>query len=440
MTVDFVVFGIGFPTEEYQGTRYNAGYTFCDYLANCVAMQSILLDQAAANAPNDPTQLSIPENFQRPRFMRLADSAGADSRVQKRFRLLIVKPLVADASQTGLVLTSVLRQYNVVDVAKKVVVVYGDPQVLPGSISLAHESDVNRTQASPALASICSQLGNEFVRIRMGLGQPSQPSLDAFLLEVIQPSKEMDVFGYCLDVTGQAVQHYAAFQGKKGTTIVAPYRGVDDDRRHLKVMADLGKLVQLRFDLRNEGQIVESLRHSDIVYNCIGRSFTTKNFSYDAVHHQGARRLARLAKEAGVQKFVHVSALNADVDSKSAFLKSKALGEIAVREEFPEATIVRPSWMYGYEDRFWNKMGWFVKWAPFSIIPLPDWGHATMRPVYVADVAIALSAMTKEDSAVGKTVELYGPSEYTYKGLVELFEDASMRPHHAVPVPKLLLK
>ncbi|KAJ3302840.1 hypothetical protein HDV03_004529 [Kappamyces sp. JEL0829] len=228
--------------------------------------------------------------------------------------------------------------------------------------------------------------------------------------------------------------------GKKGTTIVAPYRGVDDDRRHLKVMADLGKLVQLRFDLRNEGQIVESLRHSDIVYNCIGRSFTTKNFSYDAVHHQGARRLARLAKEAGVQKFVHVSALNADVDSKSAFLKSKALGEIAVREEFPEATIVRPSWMYGYEDRFWNKMGWFVKWAPFSIIPLPDWGHATMRPVYVADVAIALSAMTKEDSAVGKTVELYGPSEYTYKGLVELFEDASMRPHHAVPVPKLLLK
>ncbi|KAJ3302841.1 hypothetical protein HDV03_004530 [Kappamyces sp. JEL0829] len=242
MTVDFVVFGIGFPTEEYQGTRYNAGYTFCDYLANCVAMQSILLDQAAANAPNDPTQLSIPENFQRPRFMRLADSAadvhdamfslteadlhtgpkstlspGADSRVQKRFRLLIVKPLVADASQTGLVLASVLRQYNVVDVAKKVVVVYGDPQVLPGSISLAHESDVNRTQASPALASICSQLGNEFVRIRMGLGQPSQPSLDAFLLEVIQPSKEMDVFGYCLDVTGQAVQHYAAFQDLKAT-------------------------------------------------------------------------------------------------------------------------------------------------------------------------------------------------------------------------------
>lgn len=90
-------------------------------------------------------------------------------------------------------------------------------------------------------------------------------------------------------------------------------------------MADLGKLVQLRFDLRNEEQIRECLRHSHIVYNTIGRSFTTKNFSYDAVHHVGARRLARLAKEAGVQKFVHVSALNADVDSPSAFLKSKVL-------------------------------------------------------------------------------------------------------------------
>ncbi len=124
--------------------------------------------------------------------------------------------------------------------------------------------------------------------------------------------------------------------GKKGTTIVAPHRGTDDDKRHLKVMADLGKLVQTvfilaysdynlvqRYDLRNDESVYESLNHSSVVYNCIGRSFSTKNFSYDSLHNQHARKLAKIAREAGVEKFIHVSALGADVDSKSQFLKSK---------------------------------------------------------------------------------------------------------------------
>ncbi len=111
-----------------------------------------------------------------------------------------------------------------------------------------------------------------------------------------------------------------------------------------------------------------------------------------------------------------------------------------MREEFPDATIVRPSWMYGYEDRFWNKMGWFVKWAPFSAIPLPNGGKATMKPVYVQDVGAALASFARDDFTVGKNVELYGPSSYTYKGLVELFQDASMRQQHTLSLPKVLLK
>ena len=96
--------------------------------------------------------------------------------------------------------------------------------------------------------------------------------------------------------------------------------------------------------------------------------------------------------------------------------------------------------MYGYEDRFWNKMGWFVKWAPFSAIPLPNGGNATMRPVYVQDVAAALASFARDDATVGKDVELYGPASYTYKGLVELFQDASMRQQHTIPIPKAVLK
>ena len=83
------------------------------------------------------------------------------------------------------------------------------------------------------------------------------------------------------------------------------------------------------------------------------------------------------------------------------------MGEIAVKEEFPEATIVRPSWIYGYEDSFWNKLGSMAKWIPLSIIFAPN-GQAIMRPVLVDDVSQVLSKMAREDEAAGELVELYG--------------------------------
>ncbi|KAH6569704.1 hypothetical protein BASA50_009699 [Batrachochytrium salamandrivorans] len=228
--------------------------------------------------------------------------------------------------------------------------------------------------------------------------------------------------------------------GKNGTTVITPYRGSDDERRHLRVMGDLGQIVQLRFDLRVDDQIAECLRHSDVVYNLIGRDYETKNFNFEQVHVEGARKLARIAKENNVPKFIHVSALNASEDSPSEFLRTKALGEKAVLEEFPDATIIRPSTMYGDEDRFWNNMGEFAKWAPGSIIPVFQHGRARIRPVYVGDVAAVLFKMTQDDSAVGKYVELYGPREYHYRALVDMFQSIVLRERNVLNVPKPLAK
>ena len=81
-----------------------------------------------------------------------------------------------------------------------------------------------------------------------------------------------------------------------------------------------------------------------------------RNFDYNSVHVAGAERIARIAAENGVQRFVQVSHLNASPDSKSAFYKTKALGEDKVKEAFPNATIVRPAAMFGHEDRLLNSM------------------------------------------------------------------------------------
>lgn len=121
-------------------------------------------------------------------------------------------------------------------------------------------------------------------------------------------------------------------------------------------MGDLGQIVPLEFDLRNDTQIEECVRHSDVVYNLVGRDHETKNFSYTDVSVEGARRIARIASLTGVSRVIHVSHINADVNSKSKFYRAKAEGEEAVKEAFPGATIVRPAPMFGHEDRLLNKM------------------------------------------------------------------------------------
>ncbi|KAI8810402.1 hypothetical protein BJ742DRAFT_801706 [Cladochytrium replicatum] len=226
--------------------------------------------------------------------------------------------------------------------------------------------------------------------------------------------------------------------GRQGTQVVIPYRGNQEETRHLKVMGDLGQIVQLRFHLENEAQIVECIRHSDVVYNLIGSDYPTKNFSFEKVHIDGARRIAKLAANAGVSKLIHVSALGADPNSKSKFLKTKALGEEAVRSEFPDATIVRPGWMYGSEDYFWNRIGYFGMYL--GVLPIVNSGKTRMRPVLSHDVALALSKLLTADGSEGKTFELYGPREYFLLGLYELFADASKRRPYAVHLPKFAAK
>ena len=80
---------------------------------------------------------------------------------------------------------------------------------------------------------------------------------------------------------------------------------------------------------------------------------------------------------------------------------------MATLEEFPDATIVRPSYVYGNEDEFLNRFGWFLKWSPFGV-PVFNNGNTLMRPVYVGDVAQALCNLQSLKGMNGKICELFG--------------------------------
>jgi len=220
---------------------------------------------------------------------------------------------------------------------------------------------------------------------------------------------------------------------KQGTTVVVPWRS-EDAKRPLKVSGDLGQVVMLEFDLRNTQSIEEAVRHSNIVYNLIGRDYETKNFTYEDVHIEGTERIVEAVAKYDVDRFVQVSCMNANPESTSKFYRTKALGEEAARKVFPETTIVRPAAIFGAEDRFLNNL------ASRKSIFTSYSNDKYIRPVHVEDVARGLELLMFDDSTAGQLFELYGPREYTATQMLDLVSKVTMRSSWRFDLPKPVLK
>ncbi len=138
-----------------------------------------------------------------------------------------------------------------------------------------------------------------------------------------------------------------------------------------------------------------------------------------------AATLARLSVEAGATSFIHLSALAADPHGLSAWARTKAVGEAAVRAACPGATIVRPADVVGPQDRFLNKFAQMQ--AVFPRMPLPGGGEARVQPLYVKDLAQALFRIAlseNPDVMLAQTYDLAGPDEYTVRQVVEYVFEA----------------
>jgi NADH dehydrogenase (ubiquinone) 1 alpha subcomplex subunit 9 len=205
-------------------------------------------------------------------------------------------------------------------------------------------------------------------------------------------------------------------------------------KRHLKVAGDLGRVVFLEMDLRNVQSIEESVRHSDIVYNLIGRDYATKNFSLHDVHVEGTNRIAEAVAKYDIDRFVHVSSHSAWPDSESEFYRSKAEGERVARSIYPETTIVRPAPMYGYEDRLLNKL------AGAGNVVTSNYMQERFWPVHAIDVGMALEKMLHDDTTAAETFELYGPTEYSMADIKELVDKEILKTRRHVNIPPRLRK
>lgn len=225
-----------------------------------------------------------------------------------------------------------------------------------------------------------------------------------------------------------------------GAQIVVPYRGVDTDFRHLRVMGELGQIKFVEYHLQDKESLDRAISHSNVVINLVGRNFETRKFSYTECLETGARAIAEAAQSAGVERLIHVSHLMASESSPNKFLQAKAAGEKAVTEAFPSVTVMRPSDVCGDEDKYLNKFA-YLRLMPFGIVPLIDNGWQTIkRPVFVADVAKAIVKATLDNSTAGQTYELYGPDGYYLNDMIDYVFNVilSKRPYQPVNFPKKL--
>jgi len=233
--------------------------------------------------------------------------------------------------------------------------------------------------------------------------------------------------------------------GRMGTQVMTPYRCPEMQMRHLKPAGDLGQIIPVQFDPFEYESIKEMVAGCDVVINLIGKRYETTFWSFNAVHCDLAEAIAMACAEEGVEQLIHMSALGAAVDSPSAFMQSKALGEAAVKNAFPTATIMRPAPTVGSEDSYFNFLARLTKLpGPLSgTFPLIDGGSNQQQPVTAVNVAQAVAAAANTTGSLGQTYELAGPRAYTQDELADvMFESmkVSQGQRSTMAVPKSALK
>jgi NADH dehydrogenase len=204
----------------------------------------------------------------------------------------------------------------------------------------------------------------------------------------------------------------------------------------LPPMGNVGQIALMRCNVRETDQIAAAVHGAEAVVNLTGILYQRGEQSFEAVHIEAAEAIATAARVAGISSLVHVSSIGADAAADSRYAASKGEGELRVRAAFPDAAILRPSLVFGPEDKFFNRFASLARVLPF--LPLIGGGHTRFQPVFAGDVADAVVRSIQDPAVRGKTFELGGPNVYSFKELMQIILRETCRKRFLVPVPFFL--
>lgn len=202
----------------------------------------------------------------------------------------------------------------------------------------------------------------------------------------------------------------------------------------LRPMGDVGQVAIVQANIRHTPSVTQAVQGAEAVINLVGILAEGSVQKFHSLHAEGARRVAIAARAAGVRRLVQISAIGADPDSASDYARTKAMGEVAAKAAFEEAVIIRPSIVFGPEDRFFNRFAALARFSP--VLPLIGGGHTRFQPAYVGDVADAIVAAVSDTApAAGQPFELGGPKVYDFRELMQIVLAATERKAFLAPLP-----
>lgn len=207
---------------------------------------------------------------------------------------------------------------------------------------------------------------------------------------------------------------------------------------HLQPLGNVGQIMPVQANVRYPDSLASACDGAEAVINLVAILYNAGAQTFDTVNAAGAGAVAEAAKAAGARRLIQFSAIGADPDGRSEYARSKAEGEARARAAFGDAIVVRPSVVFGPEDRFFNRFAAMARLSP--ALPLIGGGHTRFQPVYAGDVAEGVVRLLRLDAAAGMTYEFGGPEIYTFRALMEFVLRTVQRRRALIPVPWALAR
>jgi uncharacterized protein YbjT (DUF2867 family) len=206
---------------------------------------------------------------------------------------------------------------------------------------------------------------------------------------------------------------------------------------HLQPLGSVGQIALVQANVRDEKSVAEAVRGADWVVNLVGILQPSGRQRFAAVHGKAPETIAKAAKAAGAQGFIQVSAIGADRVARSVYARTKGEGEERALAAFQRTVVLRPSIVFGPEDQFFNRFASLATMSP--VLPLIG-GRTRFQPVYVGDVARAVTAAISGHATEGAVYELGGPAVYTFREILEKVCEWTQRSPLILPIPFWMAK
>ncbi len=202
---------------------------------------------------------------------------------------------------------------------------------------------------------------------------------------------------------------------------------------YLRTLGNPGQIELIKTNIFNVEDVKQVLKNCDYAINLVGILYETRKQKFIQIHSHFPYLLSNLCNEIGIKNLIHVSALGVKEKHSSQYIQSKFQGEKNIKNFFKPSVILRPSLIFGPEDKFFNTFASYAR--IFPVLPLIGGGKTKFAPIYCVDVGKAIVKALELKNTEPKIYELGGPENYSFRELIEILLGEIKKKRFLVNIP-----